>query len=394
MATFDYHSLKKKYGNFSNSFAQVEANRKNLKNNKEGLVISDIEVELTSGYEASIATFHVYNCYNPTISQFETEALKKYFLLGVPVKIAMGYGNSCREVFRGFIAQIRFFHEKEEVPGVEITAMDVKGIMMANNHSKQLKAVYFSDAVNEILGNKAYTTLQTNAVIDKLDITSTPDKSALGGTSQQNKASDRTIEMVCESDYEFVVKAAKKYNFEFFSLGGTVYFRKAKDNKDILMEIGPDTGLTGYEISYDITGLTETIEVRGMDAGKAQMITASGRLNEKISQGSKARALLSKSKKTYIDPTISSKKEADYRLEYLKEEMSFRYGSLEARLIGLPELIPGRFIRMKELGNVVSNTFYISSVTHSLNTEDGFVTRITGKASGLNGSTGGKGGII
>ena len=55
--------------------------------------------------------------------------------------------------------------------------------------------------------------------------------------------------MVAESDYEFVVKAAKKHNFEFFTECGQVYFRKAKSDTSILMEIGPATGMHSFDVS-------------------------------------------------------------------------------------------------------------------------------------------------
>lgn len=381
MATFEFTQLRKQYENFSYPFSVVEINNKDISKDKNGLAVSDLNIELTSGFEASIASFTIYNCYNRHNSQFEITKVKKYIMIGSLVKIFLGYGRSCREVFRGFISGIRFFSNEYEIPGIEITAMDVKGIMMANNNSYQLKAEYFSDAVREILQKKAYTGLKTASVINKLDISATPDKTS--PAAGQTKASDRTVEMVCESDYEFVVKAAKKYNYEFFSLGGTVYFRKAKENKDILLEAAPNTGLKGYEITYDITGQTEAIEVRSMDPGKAQLISTQSRVNQKISQQNQAKNLIKQSKKSYIDPTVSSQKEAQYRLDYLKEEMMFRFGNLEAEFIGLPELVPGRFIKMKELGNMVSNTFYLVSVTHKMDTESGFVTYIKGRASGL-----------
>lgn len=381
MATFEFTQLRKQYENFSYPFSVVEINNKDISKDKNGLAVSDLNIELTSGFEASIASFTIYNCYNRHNSQFEITKVKKYIMIGSLVKIFLGYGRSCREVFRGFISGIRFFSNEYEIPGIEITAMDVKGVMMANNNSYQLKAEYFSDAVREILQKKAYTGLKTASVINKLDISATPDKTS--PAAGQTKASDRTVEMVCESDYEFVVKAAKKYNYEFFSLGGTVYFRKAKENKDILLEAAPNTGLKGYEITYDITGQTEAIEVRSMDPGKAQLISTQSRVNQKISQQNQAKNLIKQSKKSYIDPTVSSQKEAQYRLDYLKEEMMFRFGNLEAEFIGLPELVPGRFIKMKELGNMVSNTFYLVSVTHKMDTESGFVTYIKGRASGL-----------
>lgn len=385
MASFEYDKLRQKYEEFANPVAQILVNGKDVVQNKYGFSISDIEVEMTSGFEAAIATFWIYGCYDKQASTFRFDDLKKYIFMGSSVIINLGYGIALREIFRGFISRVSFsFHEGEDaVPGVEITAMDVKGIMMAGNYSKQLKASSFSDGAKEILQNTAYTKLQSNEIITKLDITDTPDKKAGGGTSQGDKATDKTVEMVCESDYEFVVKAAKKFNYEFFSIGGTIYFRKAKNNKEILIEAGPGDGLRQFDIGYDLTGLVEKVEVRGMDVGKSKKISASKKLKNKVSQGNKAKPLLSKSQKVYLDPTISSQEEAGYRAEYLMEDISYRLGTLEAEFIGLPELTPGRFMKIKGLGTAASNTFYLATVRHIMDSERGYVTKVVGKTASV-----------
>lgn len=363
--------------------AQILVNGKNVVDNKSGFRIADIEVEMTSGFEAAIATFWIYGCYDKTASGFRFDDIKKYIFMGSSVVINLGYGISLREIFRGFISRVNFSFHEEDMPGVEITAMDVKGIMMAGNYSKQLKASNFSDGVKEILQNTAYTKLQSNEIITKLDITDTPDKKLGGGTSQGDKATDKTIEMVCESDYEFVVKAAKKFNYEFFSIGGTVYFRRAKNNKEILIEAGPGDGLRRFDVGYDITGLVEKVEVRGIDVGKSKKISASQKLKNKVSQGNKAKPLISKSQKVYLDPTVSSQEEAGYRAEYLMEDISYRLGTLEAEFIGLPELTPGRFMKLKGLGPAASNTFYLVTVRHIMDSERGYVTKVIGKTASM-----------
>lgn len=385
MASFEYEKLRKKYEEFANPVAQILVNGKDVVENKYGFSISDLEVEMTSGFEAAIATFWIYGCYDKRASAFRFDELKKYIFMGSGVIINLGYGIALREIFRGFISRVSFSFRDGEgaVPGVEITAMDVKGIMMAGNYSKQLKASNFSDGVKEILQQTAYTKLQSNEIITKLDITDTPDKKSGGGSSQKDKATDKTIEMVCESDYEFVVKAAKKFNYEFFSIGGTVYFRKAKNNKEILIEAGPGNGLRQFDIGYDLTGLVEKVEVRGMDVGKSRKISAAKKLQNKISQGNKAKPFLSKSQKVYLDPTISSQEEAGYRAEYLMEDISYRLGTLEAEFIGLPELTPGRFMKLKGLGTAASNTFYLATVRHIMDSERGYVTKIVGKTAGM-----------
>ncbi len=395
MATFDYESLKKKYDDFSHPISVIQVNGKNIADgttkikDEDGteitlqFAVSDIEVEMTSGFEAAMATFRIFNCYDRVMCQFQFDDLKKYILLGSGVVVSLGYGGYVREVFRGFIARVNFIFQEKDIPCVEVTAMDIKGIMMSGSYSRQLKATSFSDAVEEILEKTAYSRLRSNGIITDLKIADTPDKGGPGGTSQQQKASDKTIEMVCESDYEFVVKAAKKFNYEFFSVGGTVYFRKAKDASGVLMEISPGAGLRSFDVGYDLTGLVEKVEVRGMDVGKSKMISASQKLSNKVSQGSKAKPLLSKSQKVYIDPTISSREEALYRVEYLAEDISYRLGSLEAELIGLPELTPGTFIKVSGLGKAASNTFYLATVRHLMDGELGFVTKVEGKAASM-----------
>ncbi len=379
MAAFNYQALKKKYENFSHPMMHIELNGKDFSKNKEELQISDIEVEMTSGFEAALATFVIYNCYNRESCEFRFDALKKYICMGSCVVISMGYGTRVREIFRGFISRVNFIFRQDEIPGVEITAMDVKGIMMAGNYARQLKATCFSDAVKEILNKTAYIRLQSSDVITKVEISDTPDKRPAGG---EEKASDQTIEMVCESDYEFVVKAAKKFNYEFFSIGGVVYFRKAKQNRELLLEASPGEGLRSYEISYDFTGIVEQVEVRGMDVGKSKLISASQKMKNKLSLGNKAKPLIKKSQKVYIDPTITSKEEAGYRADYLAEDISYRLGTLEAEFIGLPELTPGRFLKISGLGSAASNTFYLVTVRHVMD-ERGYLTKVTGKAASM-----------
>ena len=379
MAAFAYDLLTEDYDNFTNPLAIITINGKNFSENKKGLAISDVEVEMTSGFAASIASFWIYGGYSREQSRFLFDDMKNYILLGSCVVIHLGYENQVREVFRGFIAKVNFSFQADGIPGVQITAMDVKGVMMSGSYSRQLLAKYFSDAVKEILRQTEYTTMQSNGIITKIEITDTPDKPPAGSDRQQN-ANDRTIEMVGESDYEFVVKAAKKYNYEFFTVGGTVYFRKAKDNPEILLEIGPGKGLLGYEVVYDITGQVESVEVRSTDAGKARQISKSQKINSKYSQGSKAKAILAKSKKVHTDNTISSKEDAEYRLSYLVEDISYQLGMLKAEFIGLPELTPGRFLKVDGLGTAVDNTFYLTTIRHIMNAENGYITRVTGRA--------------
>ena len=249
MATYEYKNLKEKYGEFEGMVVVIKIDDKDLGDPKKGFPVSDLYVDLTSGYEASIAEFTIYDSYDVSTSSFSSNSqLTKYTKLGSKVQIATGYGTNATVIFQGAIMRVNYYFNDNDIPGVRITAMDVKGIMMSSTYSRQLTATSYSDAVKEILEKSVYTTMQSKGIIESINVSDTPDKQSSGvgsvygdeatdsigsisgtsGLSGENKETDRTIEMVAESDYEFIVKAAKRYNYEFFTECGNVYFRKAK----------------------------------------------------------------------------------------------------------------------------------------------------------------------
>ena len=238
MAALSLDDLYKEYEGFYEPVAKVELGGQDLDEFKKANISAvDFLVELTSDLKASIASFSLLNAYDPYTGNFFTSDLKKIISLGTDVAVYMGHSASVTEVFRGYIARVDFLYDGT-APGesvIRITAMDIKGVMMANTYSKRLKANYYSDAVKEILDQNPYQNLKNNGVVKSITISDTPDKPAAGAAGGAQQA-DIRIEMVGESDYEFVVKAAKKFNFEFFTIGGNVAFRKAKQNKQTLAE--------------------------------------------------------------------------------------------------------------------------------------------------------------
>ena len=135
-----------------------------------------------------------------------------------------------------------------------------------------------------------------------------------------------------------------------------------------------------------------------MDVSKAKLISANKKFSNKISNGSKAKPLLKNSQKVYIDSTITSKEEAEDRVDSLIETMSYRYGTMECELVGLPELLPGHFIELAGLGEPAENTFYINRIRHILGKSGQYDTRITAVSAGMSGGAlggiaGGAGGL-
>jgi hypothetical protein len=47
-------------------------------------------------------------------------------------------------------------------------------------------------------------------------------------------------------------------------------------------------------------------------------------------------------------------------------------------MLGIPELIPGKFYKIKDLGAGVSNQYYITNVRHHMSTNGDFKSTLTG----------------
>jgi hypothetical protein len=371
-----FDALKKKYKDFYYPQALIELGGKEFKDKSGEMAVNDISVELTSGYEASVASFRIYGAYSQTSGKFEYEELKKQVLLGNALTIKLGYLGALETVFTGFVAGVNFAYTEGDLPYVEVTGMDVKGVMMSGNYAEQLVATSYGEAVREILRKTAYDRLQSGSAITGVAVSDTPDKESGGNRG----ASAYTVEMASESDYEFVVKAAKRFNYEFFTDRGKVCFRKAKSGADELPELSAANGVINFDIGYSITGLAETVEARSVDAGTGKILSSTKKLTNNLSVGNYAKKLIAKSRHVYIDPTIVSKQHADARADSLLETMSYRLGSLSCDCIGLPELQPGRFLRITELGAPAENRFYITNVTHSMSADVGYRTRLVGCA--------------
>lgn len=458
-----YQALQEKYRDFSHPQARITLGGTPFSNKEQDMPVGNISVELSSGFEASIARFCIYNVYDPSTGQFRFSEIKKQLAMGTALSIELGYMGTMELVFVGFVAGVSFGYEPSQLPYIEVTGMDIKGMMMAGNYSSQLTADNYADAVREILQRTGYEQLKKDGGILDLQVTDTPDvdpsllaslqatesaqeaaeqaqqaaqaaelAAAAGGAQEQAEAarlkaqaeqaasaveaaaaafqqakgllaqskqaasqaaalasprspapagpaSAYTMEMLSESDYEFAVKAAKKFNYEFFVDRGTVYFRKAKSNRKVLAELGVGTGIVGFHIEYSITGIVGSIEARAMDPGEGRIISSSSSFSNNLSTGSKAGKLTGKGKKVLIDPTISSQAQADARVASLMEQMSYRLGTLNADCIGIPDLVPGRFIRLSGLGAPADNTFYLTGVIHEYQDDTGYHTRIVGR---------------
>ena len=147
-------------------------------------------------------------------------------------------------------------------------------------------------------------------------------------------------------------------------MGNTLYFIEAKKNQNPLLVLKPNSGMLNIDVGYDMTGLVKEVVVRNIDMAQGKYIGDRKKSKNKISLGNKAKPLVEKQSLVYIDPTTDSKEEAGYRASYLMETIDYRLGSVTGEFLGIPELVPGRFVTLEGFGTPVNNDFYLMNVKH------------------------------
>ena len=259
--------------------------------------------------------------------------------------------------------------------------MDVKGIMMSNRYQKQLRSKNYSGAVSELFNLPQYLSLEVppkDIMSSMKNIIPTPDVA----TSTIPGNFDRTIEMHDESDYEFVVRAAKRFNYDFFVVAGEVNFYPAKLVSVPFMKLTPKDSMRSFSVTYDIAGMVGAVEVRNMDPDKGVPIVGKKKMTNKLSGGPIVKTIVKPQTKVVVDHSIRDTVDASSSANFVADQESYRFGTIEAEFVGIPDIPPAVFIKFDGLGTNVDNSFYITRVRHIMD-RAGYITRVTGRAASL-----------
>ncbi len=339
-----YQDLVRKYGQFRVPAAKVRIEGSEL----AGVGISQISVTL-SLESASAVTFRVEGAYDLKKSCFDS-GIKSKLKLGAKVNLELGYGSSLVPLFQGYISGVGV--DFSENPSLSITAMDARRLMMEGTSREEVHVVTTYSAAFQTIVDR-YSVLCPKQVVDATD------------------ANEITQIVQRTSDYDFVRSVlAQRANREFFILGDTAYFReKGKVKK-------PITTLTWGEglLSFSRESLYQNLKITviGFDPEKKGAVTA--QVTEKAEEQQKA--VGSQHETVITDPDAKEQSKAKKRAEKEALERKKKAQSGSGTCVGLPELVPGRFVTLKGLDPELDLDYYIQEVRHEFGS-DGFSTSFT-----------------
>lgn len=362
----DFSDLKNKYQKFSKPVISLSVISKS---NKDKFVIKDLNIELSCGFSANMATFNVYNVFDGEKKKFNDDKFNQIFQIGKKINISVGYGSAVECVFSGFISGVTYIFSEQDMPHLNIECLDVKAIMMSNNNNKQIIQENYTSSINDIINKSAYKPYYKTADID-------------GNIKSPNGDDKFLMEMTNESDYDFIVRVAQKLGYEFFVSQETLYFRKKRIKTEPIMTISNKNAIATLEANLNIVGMVDSVEVRNFNDKDGSLVKSSVKSNATYSNSSSASKITQGSVKVIIDSTVTSDNEAQIRANEELDKLAWSFGTFLIRTIGLPEIIPGRFIKIEDLSKDINKKVYIVKVTHHID-DNGFKTSFEGRINSL-----------
>lgn len=342
--TYTYDSLSKKYDYFTTPVVKVKAGGSDV---VSSLKLSVIELKMTLSLDAaSIVVVKFGDVYDIGKHTFDS-SVKDAFAPGTVVEVEIGYKSSTENLFKGFVAARGI--EIGKMPLFVVTLMDARRLMMLSGSRYQLHDVKnYSDVFREVMSR--YSKLCSTKIDATKDELETP-------VSQTT------------DDYRFVTQeliGRGKAEREFFILGPTAYFRKPQSEKSPIMTM--EFGRELIALKTDESYFDVSIEVVGYDPVKQQALSGKAEATGSSSQTK----IIGQTPEFYMpDPSVDTSAKANGKAKSIANRMKQKTQTGTGMTIGLPVLVPGRFVKVKNADkDLGDHKFYLKTVIHEINNED------------------------
>jgi phage protein D len=352
--------LAKKYDQFSAAAAQVSIDGTDIIKKFDANIV-ELSVELSTDGAAGSASFTVIDEYDTEKSDFRTDKATPLLQLGARVEISLGYVSGVEKVFSGLIAEVEYMmNNAEEAPCIRVTCLDAISLLMRSYRNQVYLDKSSSDVVTELFGFKPFASYISGSQVEK--------------TSEKRKSLVHN-----GSDYDLVQRLAKEEGYELFISQGKVYFRKLPAKASAIMTLAVDDYLLqSARLSLRSSGLVGKVTVIGVNDQDSKATSATASIQGKFAAKSTAKLMLGESVRTIVDQSANSAAKVKQKADLVINEAKASFGRLDCSLVGLPDIVPGRSIKLKGLFPQADVEAYILKVSHRF-TDDGYFTEFEAK---------------
>jgi len=303
----------------------------------------------------------------PVPGEWDKKAPEQILSPGTLVEVYMGYAKALEAVFTGVVTRVGIAFTSSGAPELTVGCTDFSHLMMRGTEEHMWskdECASFSEVVDKILSKYLDGDRLTTSVVEDVKTEQEPPFAQHG-----------------QSDYQFIKSAADQNHIDFFVSGPNVYFQKRQTTGEPVVELTWGKNLAGFRCDVDAASLVSSIKVteRGMEKEPSSVELDIGDIQEQICgdkmfgyvqkmYNDKSRLTVS----TYFGDVERAKKYAEDVL-IGRNKVAF---SASGDCVGIPQIMAGRIIAIKGVGDLLSGNYFVTDVKHTLNTS-GYKTGFT-----------------
>lgn len=353
-SSYTYEALQKKYDNFISPAVEITIDGTTYKSREVPII--NLEVEITADGGAGGCSFSIDSQYKASESKW-VNGFDKHVKPGASLSISAGYVKQ-KEIFYGFVDEYSFSYTGNRGAQIDVTGIDGLGYLM--------------NLREPIYAGKQ----EARSLIESILL-----KSKSAGFAKSvtvGKVSKFTTPVVKEQvdDWTFLNLMARRYGMNLFAVDGELIFDKVITSTSPLITLGVRNGLRSFTKRVSLGRQVGKVEVWGRDVNQKPIKGSADSVSLK-GDGKSASGHVSGLKKAVMreySEFVRTEKECATLAQNRLNEIASGLVSGSGLCIGIPELIPGRYIKIEGFNNSTDGSYFITGVRHQFNSNGYFTT--------------------
>ncbi|MFD1955266.1 phage late control D family protein [Paenibacillus thailandensis] len=344
----DFAQLEKKYGGFYAPAFEIRVDGKELRG--LGLEIAGVTVDQALR-AADHFSFTVNNLYGE--SGDNGNGFDLFLPAGKKVEIRLGYAGTLEPVLTGVVASIATGFDGTGSPRCTVSGYDLSYPMMRGMKPRSWDNARHSDIAAIVAAEYGL-----RCQFDPTDVVYPKVMKAAG-----------------KSDFHFLQQLADENYYECFVSGDTLYFRKPPRDGEPLFALEWRKQLLSFQPEVNFAEQVTEVEVRGWNPKTKKEIVGVARTGDEAGQrpgpgrktgGELVRELLREPVKLNVRHPVFSQQEAEQLARSILNKHAEGLVRGGGETIGLPDIRPGRTIRLEGLGARFSKPYYVEKSVHAV----------------------------
>ena len=352
--SYTFQALSAKYEDFRGPAFTIKVDGKTLSSAE--MPIAFLEVELSAEGSAAGCHFAVESLYDFAQSKWINN-LAKTIQVGAKLEVLGGYVKQ-ELIFYGYVDEFSMEYSGSAPPRLAVTGIDGFGYLMSCQEPLYGGKKKPQKVVEDILSKAVSAGYAKSRTVGRLAGFEVP-------------VSKEKVD-----DFKYLRLLAQRYCMSLFSVAGELIFDNVVSNSTPLISLTVGMGLLSFQRRLSLRGQVGEVEIWGRDENQ-KFIKGSAKTVSVGGSGKSAAQIASKFKQTALreyNEYVRTEKECVELAQARLDSLALNFVSGEGTCVGIPELIPGRFISVKGLDGDTEGSYFLSRVRHRF-TGEGYYTQ-------------------